>query len=216
MAIDITIGLDQFQRVDRGVDGSVIGELIRSPRYVVYLDISDQKRMAGTLRRIEDTFKLLDISSISDREVIISDILWCLFNRDYFGSLFGLSILKEQVTKFNYLPEMIYEIEDMTWHEFFETQYGIVEDINNILYSHGLPMLESDVIFEELLEEIEPSGKGGVVFDIINKYIFTINCLNLGDIATFTEEDENGFLSLRNLSGVIYEGGYLTFSMGGY
>lgn len=216
MPVDITIGLNQFHRVYNDGDGSVIGELVRSPRYVVYLDTYDQKRMVGTLRRIEEVFHLDGIPSESDREIITLDILWCLFNRDYFGSLFGLNILKEQVTKFNYLPEMIYEIEDMTWHEFYETEYGIVEDINNILYSHGLPMLDSDLIFEDLLEEIEPSGVGGVTYDIVNKYIFTIDCLNLGDISMYTEEDENGFMILRNISGLRYDHGYLTFSMGGY
>lgn len=216
MPVDITIGLDQFHRVRYDGDGSVIGELVCSPRYVVYLDIYDQKRMVGTLRRIEEVFHLDNIPSESDREIITLDILWCLFNRDYFGSLFGLSILKEQVTKFNYLPEMIYEIEDMTWHEFYETEYGIVEDINNIYYSHGLPMIENDVIFEEFLDEIEPPTHGGVIYDIVNKYIFTIDKLNFGDISTFTDEDENGFLSLRKLSGIRYDHGYLTFSMGGY
>ena len=77
-------------------------------------------------------------------------------------------------------------------------------------------MIESDVIFEEFLDEIEPPTHGGVVYDIINKYIFTIDKLNFGDISTFTEEDENGFLSLRNISGLRYDHGYLTFSMGGH
>ena len=116
MPVDITIGLDQFHRVHYDGDGSVIWGLVRSPRYVVWLDPNDQKRMTGTLRQIEEDFRLLDIPSESDREIITLDILWCLFNRDYFGSLFGMSILKEQVTKFNYLPEMLYEVEDMTWH----------------------------------------------------------------------------------------------------
>lgn len=216
MPVDITIGLDQFHRVQYDGDGSVIGELVRSPRYVVWLDTHDQKRMLGTLRQIEEDFRLLDIPSESDREIITLDILWCLFNRDYLGSVFGLNILKQQVTKFNYLPEMIYEVEDMTWHEFYETVYGIVEDINNIYYSHGLPMIESDVIFEEFIDEIEPPTHGGVIYDIINKYIFTIDKLNFGDISTFTEEDENGFLSLRSISGIRYDHGYLTFSMGGH